>query len=344
MKKIALILIACFLSLVCFTGCTSVGKNFFGIVKGVVIQDDYEAAGRMVGEAGYMAYVIMKGDPKYDKYTAKAEEIYAALDNAEGFDTTSMNQVILEIMQAALTAKYGYVKATLITDGIRIGGVIADRLILKDVSAADATLYVKGLKEGIDEARGKTPAIALDEAEAKRQEKLAKEKAKQEGKEKEKEEQEKDEWAKPVYITCAPVKTCTFTFSNRTMDVQYRIAKELDVFGFLDPNEQPTEEKPVTKYKNVQDFIKRCELLQKYSVQKVNVWISYVKVSCDWEKDENGNDKLDKEGNKIAKCVLEEIKFLWEDDYGNVLESTCVGCQMFTELDDLIRLLDSSTF
>ena len=336
MKKIALILIACFLSLVCFTGCTSVGKNFFGIVKGVVIQDDYEAAGRMVGEAGYMAYVIMKGDPKYDKYTAKAEEIYAALDNAEGFDTASMNQVILEIMKAALTAKYGYVKATLITDGIRIGGVIADRLILKDVSAADATLYVKGLKEGIDEARGKTPAIALDEAEAKRQEKLAKEKAKQEGKEKEKEEQEKDEWAKPVYITCAPVKTCSYKFNDRTLAVQKRIAQELDKFGFLDKTEQPADEYTVPKYKNVEALITRCEDLEKFGVKKLNVWISDVKVDCKWKVGDDGKEVLDKDGNKIADCKLVSIRFLYQDFDGSIKEANCVGCVMYTELESVI--------
>ena len=121
MKKLFNVLLIAVMSALVLTGCTSTGKNFFGLVKGVVIGDDYEAAGRMVGEAGYMAYIVMKGDPKYDKYTAKMEEVYAALDAAGDFDTGSLNQTILEVARVALTAKYGYVYGTLITDGIRVG-------------------------------------------------------------------------------------------------------------------------------------------------------------------------------------------------------------------------------
>lgn len=315
MKKIALILFACVLSVACFTGCTSAGKNFFGIVKGVVIQDDYEAAGRMVGEAGYMAYVIMKGDPKYDKYTAKAEEIYAALDNAESFDTASMNQVILEIAQAALTARYGYVKAALITDGIRIGGVIADRLILKDVSAADATLYVKGLKEGIDEARAKTPQSALDAAAAKAAEKAAKEKAKKEAEAAGKEYKEETvAEATPKYIKCKVGDVCEYNFTNKTVEYQLAVAKELRDFGFLDENE-PEPEEGHSKYRNVNDFITRTETMQKFGVKTLRVWISYVKVNA---------------ANK-----LEAITFLEQLDSGKTIETKCVVCTLDHELIEL---------
>lgn len=336
MKKTAFIIMLMLACIVSFTGCTSTGKSFFGTLKGVVIGDDYEAAGKMVGEAGYMAYVIMKGDPKYDKYTSKMEEIYKALDEAGDFDTGSLNQTILEVARVALTAKYGYVYGTLITDGIRVGGVVADRMFLKNVSATDATLYAKGLKEGIDEARAKTPASALDEAAAKAKEKAEKEKAKAEGKEAELEAKKKDEWAKPIYITCKPVKVCTYKFTNRSIDIQKRISQELDRFGFLDPNEEPTEEYACTKYKNVIDFIARCERLEKFNVKKVNVWISYVRVNCKWKVDENGKEILDEKGEKIADCKLEAITFLWEDAYGNVMETDCVSCMDDTELDDLV--------
>lgn len=322
--------------LVGVTGCRNMGgKSFFGTLKGVVIGDDYEAAGKMVGEAGYMAYVIMKGDPKYDKYTAKMEEIYKLVDESGTFDTASINQTILDVARVALSAKYGYVYGTLITDGIRVGGVIADRLVMKNVSAADATLYAKGIKEGVDEARAKTPASALDEAAAKAKEKAEKAKAKAEGKEAELEAKKKDEWAKPVYITCKPVKVCTYKFTNRSLSVQKRIAQELDKFGFLDPNEEPADEYSMTKYQNVKDFIERCERLEKFNVKKVNVWISYVRVNCVWKKDADGKEILDEKGNKIADCKLEAITFLWEDAYGNVMETDCVRCMDDTELDDL---------
>lgn len=319
-----------------FTGCTSAGKNFFGIVKGVVIGDDYEAAGRMVGEAGYMAYIVMKGDPKYDKYTTKMEEIYAALDAAGDFDTASMNQTILEVARVALTAKYGFVYGTLITDGIRVGGVIADRLILKNVSATDATLYAKGLKEGIDDARAKTPLSALDEAEKARQEKIAKEKAKQEAKEKGEEYVEEDPWAKAKYITCKPVNKCHYKFNNRATDVQLRIAQELEKFGFIDPNEEAPDEYTCTKYKNVITFIERCQRMQKFNIKKVAVWISDVKVDCDWKKDEAGNFVLDENGEKIADCKLTSITFLVQDWNGETYETDCVGCVVDIELEDLL--------
>lgn len=317
------------------TGCTTTGNNFFGTLKGVVIGDDYEAAGKMVGEAGYMAYVIMKGNPKYDKYTSKMEEVYKTLDEAGLIDTVSINQTILEVAQVALSAKYGYVYGTLITDGIRVGGVVADRMIMKNVSAESAKLYAKGILEGVNEARAKTPASALDAAEAQRQEKLEKEKAKAENKEAELEQKKKDEWAKPIYITCKPVKICPYKFSNRKLSVQKRIAQELDKFGFLDPNEEPADEYSITKYKNVKDFIARCERLEKFNVKKVNVWISYVRVNCKWKVDENGKEILDEKGNKIADCKLEAITFLWEDSNGNIMETDCVSCMDDTELDDL---------
>lgn len=326
------IALACILT----TGCTSTGKSFFGIIKGVVTPDDYEAAGRMVGEAAYMGYVIMKGDPKYDKYTQKAEEIYTALDNAESFDTASVNQVALEILQASLTVRYGFVKAKLITDGVRVGGVIADRLIMKNISAADATLYAKGLKEGIDEARAKTPASALDEAAAQARAKAEKEKAKKEAEASGKEVVEEDEWAKPRYITCAPVKTCSYKFNDRTLAVQKRIAQELDKFGFLDKTEQPADEYTVPKYKNVEDLITRCEDLEKFGVKKLNVWISDVKVDCKWKTDDDGKEVLDENGNKIADCKLVAIRFLYQDFDGSIKEANCVGCVMYTELESVI--------
>lgn len=304
MKKIALILIACVLSVACFTGCTSTGKSFFGVVKGVVIQDDYEAAGRMVGEAGYMAYLIMKGDPKYDKYTTKAEEIYAALDNAESFNTASMNQVILEIAQAALTARYGYVKAALITDGIRVGGVIADRLILKDVTAEDATLYAKGLKAGIDEARSRTPLSALDAAAAQAAAKADKD-ANGDG-------AEAAEAKTPKYITCKKGESCHLAFTNRTVDVQLAIAKELKDFNFLDENEQRIGDNR-TKAENVQALVARAEKLQSLGITRLNVWISDV-----WTTPEG---------------KLSNIKFLYEEFNGDVLETDCVSCIVITEKD-----------
>jgi len=299
MKKLLTALIALML-VVGMTGCKSVAdKNFFGLVKGVVIGDDYEAAGRMVGNAGYMAYVVMRGDPKYDKYTSKAEEIYALLDNAEGFDTASVNKIFLEVMQAGLTAKYGFVKAALITDGIRIGGVIADRLFLKNVSTADANLYLKGIKEGIDEARAGTPLEALDQAAAERAAKLA----------------EKENKKNAKYITCTE-GVCEYDFSKmRGTSKQLALANELKNDGWLDYSEQPTETVLVTKADNVEHFIERTTVMKKFKVKTLRVWITYVKVNA-------------------ATHKLVDIKFVLLEDDGTQIDVDCVGCVSDIELLD----------
>lgn len=302
MKKILSLFVALVL-VVGMTGCTNTGKSFFGVVKNVVIGDDYEAAGRMVGNAGYMAYVIMKGDPKYDKYTAKAEEIYAALDNAESFDTATVNQVFLEILQAALTARYGYFKAVAITNGVRIGGVVADRLILKNVSATDANLYVKGLKEGIDEARADTPIEALDAAAASYKEKA--EKAKNE--------------ASAKYIVCEAGKPCDLDFSKmRSTAKQLVLANEI-MAGvkegkYLDPAEQRDAELNPTKYENLVDFIERTTNMKKFKVKKLRCWIGKVHVT--------------------AEGKMDVLEFLWEDEEGNILVCKCTGCVGDYELLD----------
>ena len=296
MKKIFAILFTLSLT-VAVTGCQNTGKNFFGIVKGVMVQDDYEEAGYRVGKAAYMGYVIMKGDPKYDKYTKKAEEIYLALDNAESFDTTSVNQVALEILQAALTARYGYVKATLITDGVRIGGVIADRIIMKDVSAADATLYAKGLKRGIDDARAETPQEFLDEAAAKAAEKQAKLEAKKSFK----------------YITCTEGE-CDYDFSKmRDTSKQLALAKELVKEGWVDYTEQKTDEVQITKAENIDHFIERTTNMKKLKIKTLKVWIGKIKVSSVTHK-------------------IVTIQFLHENFDGEILETNCVACEADLEL------------
>ena len=191
------------------------------------------------------------------------------------------------------------------------------------------------MKEGIDEARSKTPLSALDEAEKARQEKIAKEKAKKEAEAASKEYVEEDEWAKAKYITCKPVNTCVYKFTDRTLATQKRIAQELDKFGFLDENEEPADEYSVTKHHNVMALITRCEDLEKYGVKKLNVWISDVKVDCKWKVGEDGKEELDKDGNKIADCKLVAIRFLYEERDGSIKEADCVGCVIYTELDNI---------
>ena len=250
-----LVMLALIVSSCLWTGCSTTGKtSLLGSIKQVIVGDDYEAAGRAVGEAGYMAYVILKGDKKYEKYTAKCEELYAALDNAESETVKlgTLNQVALEVMQAALTAKYGYAKASLITTGVRIGGAVADRIIAKKVDTVAADLFINGFKEGIDEARGAAiPTTPTDTA------------------------------SLPNYITCKKGSKCMFTFTNRFTAVQLAIAKELDDYGFLDKSAVRKDPYVPTDAENVVDFIGLCEKMLELGVDKMKVWIAEVRINED---------------------------------------------------------------
>lgn len=250
-----LVMLALIVSSCLWTGCSTTGKtSLLGSVKQVIVGDDYEAAGRAVSEASYMAYVILKGDKKYEKYTAKCEELYAALDNAESETVKlgTVNQVALEVMQAALTAKYGYAKASLITTGVRIGGAVADRIIAKKVDTVAADLFIKGFKEGIDEARG--AAITTTPT---------------------------DTASLPNYITCKKGNKCMFTFTNRSTAVQLAIAKELDDYGFLDKSAVREDPYVPTDAENVLELIAKNEKLLELGIDKCNIWISEVRINED---------------------------------------------------------------
>ena len=232
------------------TGCSNIQNGgFFGMVKKVILPDDYEEAGRMVGEAGYMAYVIMKGDPKYDKYTTKMEEIWAALQagEKESFVMGDLNNTFLEVMRVAMTAKYGYVKGALITDGIRIGGVLADRLMADKVDTVKMELYLKGVKEGIEHAIAATPADAFTEF------------------------QKPTEEDKKI-IRC-PDGNCKGDLSNkRTVSYIAQAAQELLDSGYLDKNEEAPEGEH-NKYENMEQLVERCKLLKKFGIKKSLMYI-----------------------------------------------------------------------
>lgn len=245
---LALIVSSCLL-----TGCSTTGKSsLLGSVKQVIVGDDYEAAGRAVGEASYMARVILAGNPKYDKYIAKYDEFCNALANAESETVKlgTINQVALEVMEVALTAKEGPAKAKLITTGVRVGGAVADRIIAKKVDTVAADLFIKGFKEGIDEAKGAAiPSTPTDTTKA------------------------------PKYITCQKGQKCQFTFTNRSMTVQTAIAKELDDYGFLDKTEVRKDPYIPTNAENVLDLVAKNEKMMELGIDTCKVWISEVRIN-----------------------------------------------------------------
>jgi hypothetical protein len=271
MKKLFILLAAC-IAIVGMTGCTQVSKGFFGNLSKVVLPDDYEVAGQMTGEAAYMAYVIMKGDPKYDKYTAKMEEIYKALEagEKESLVMGDLNNTFLEVMRVAMTAKYGYVKGALVTDGIRIGGVIADRIVSGKVDTVKAEQYLNGVKKGVDNAIATTPADAFTEF------------------------QKPTEEDKRI-IRC-PDGNCKGDLSgNKKVSYQAQVAKELLDSGWVDPNGEPLEEGGHNIYQNLQDFVERCKILKKFGVKKTVLYLGKYEIKDNklvdlefWFQEENG--------------------------------------------------------
>lgn len=247
MKKFALLFImAALAATLVFTGCASKsgGKSMLGTVKEVIIGDDYEAAGETLGDVSVTAYTILKGNPKYDKYTGKMEKLWEALNKADGGVTAgNVNELALEVAQVALTAKYGYPYSKAITTGIRIGGAIADRIIANKVDDVAAEQFLKGFKAGVDKALADLPPDAFTPVE----------------------EAEK----KP--FEC-PDGNCTVKITNRKVSHQMAVAQELIDGNYADKTEVAPEG-DVSKYDNITHFIERCKILQKYKVKKTDLYI-----------------------------------------------------------------------
>ena len=120
---------------------------------------DYKAAGEAVGEAGYYAYAYLKQDAKYAKYTTRCEEIYAALEAAQGgdanqsIDVAAVNDAALQVLQVVLAAKYGPTQAALIMAGARIGVGFAYQLVKSKIPEDKLSLYLDGVWAGIQQAK-----------------------------------------------------------------------------------------------------------------------------------------------------------------------------------------------
>lgn len=153
------ILMVTIASLPLFTGgCKSTSVLGSSLGNNLTIAD-YKAAGEAVGEAGYYAYAYLKQDKKYAKYTTRCEEIYAALESAQGGDTeqsinvADVNDAALQVLQVVLAAKYGPTQAALITAGARIGVGFAYQLVKTKIPEDKLSLYLDGVWAGIQNAK-----------------------------------------------------------------------------------------------------------------------------------------------------------------------------------------------
>ncbi len=160
MKTLTLFLLTATLcvAIAAMTGCKS--TSVLGKTVGTTLTvQDYKAAGEAVGEAGYYAYAYLKQDNKYAKYTTRCEEIYAALEAAQGgddeatIDVAAVNDAALQVLQVVLAAKYGPTQAALITAGARIGVGFAYNLVKSKIPEDKLSLYLDGVWAGIQTAK-----------------------------------------------------------------------------------------------------------------------------------------------------------------------------------------------
>lgn len=155
-KVFYLLLVACLMFVI--TGCKSTSTLVKPLGDNLKIAD-YKAAGEAVGEAGYYAYAYLKQDGKYAKYTARCEEIYAALEAAQGgdaeqtIDVAAVNDAALQVLQVVLAAKYGPTQAALITAGARLGVGFAYQLVKSKIPEDKLSLYLDGVWTGIQTAK-----------------------------------------------------------------------------------------------------------------------------------------------------------------------------------------------
>lgn len=160
MKTLTLFLLTATLcvAIAAMTGCKS--TSVLGKTVGTTLTvQDYKAAGEAVGEAGYYAYAYLKQDNKYAKYTTRCEEIYDALEAAQGgddeatIDVAAVNDAALQVLNMVLAAKYGPQQAALITAGARLGVGFAYNLVKRKIPEDKLSLYLDGVWHGIQNAK-----------------------------------------------------------------------------------------------------------------------------------------------------------------------------------------------
>lgn len=303
MKKFALLFImAALAATLVFTGCASKsgGKSMLGTVKEVIIGDDYEAAGETLGSVSVTAYTILKGNPKYDKYTGKMEKLWEALNKADGGVTAgNVNELALEVAQVALMAKYGYAKARLITTGIRIGGAVADRLIAKKVDEVAAEQFLKGFKTGVDKALADLPPDAFAPVEK------VEEKA----------------------FTCDG-GNCDIVVTDRSVKYQRAVAEQLIEEKWVKKTDKPREGMDESDYKNVNNFIERCKELKKFGVKTTDLYIKRFK--CKTEKGTDGKD--------VRSLENIEFKIIITDEETGEIKEFDVFCVECTDIPEIVKL------
>lgn len=279
MKKYVFALIAGLMA-VLMTGCSAL--KFDGI-KQTIVGENYEAAGEIVGEAGFYAYQYLKQDKKYAEYCGKMEKVYSQIENgeltAEGIGV--INEVAMLVSEEALKAKYSDAEVFLIIRAIRIAGAIADRGVSSRIDKNSADKFFNGFMIGIAKAKG--------------------------------------QWIEPTPkpedepFIC-PDGNCKIDGLRYKNELAYQKALAKKLLTYADKNEVLTEDKIVTDYENLTHLIEHCEQLESYKVKKTLVVVDSFIIK-DSKLTSVSFLKFSSDHWVVSTCVnCEGLPELWEEN------------------------------
>lgn len=339
MKTLTLFLLTATLcvAIAAMTGCKSTSVLGKTVGETLTVQD-YRAAGEAVGESGYYAYAYLKQDKKYAKYTTRCEEIYAALEAAQGgdaeatIDVAAVNDAALQVLNVVLAAKYGPQQAALITAGARLGVGFAYNLVKRKIPEDKLSLYLDGVWAGIQKAKKNgadfiaepteiDKLVALEPSEGcdldcvidkvssrlnaggltEYDQKRLKNRLKV---------LKKQKAGTAKAFECKD-GNCIIVIDDRTVNFQTRVAQQLIDDGYANPDEKVEEGH--NAYQNCKDLIERCKVLSKFDKKETRCYIREFTI----------------EGG-----VLKTIEFRMVGYEGEFV-TDCVACCVYLELDDI---------
>lgn len=249
MKKTITIIMAALAAVIILTGCAGLDQNLLGDIKPSVSVQNPRQLGKLAGEGAYLAYVISKNNPKYDKEVAMCEDIWARIKAGDGTVTVAdINNLAIQMGSAAVANKEGWVYGAAVVLGIQAAGAFADKAVAGNVDTEALNEFLAGAVEGVNLMQATIPADALIPA-----------------------EQEKK-----VKVFDCPDGNCTVTAGSRNVKFQQRMAQQILDEGYADKEEVVKEGH--NAWQNCKDLIARCKMLRKYKVDETRCYIHHFTV------------------------------------------------------------------
>lgn len=250
MKKTAFIIMLMLSAAFVITGCAGIDKGLLGDIKpSIAATRSPKQLGKTAGQGAYLAYVVCKNNPKYDKEVAMCEETWQKLVADDGTVTIAdINNLAIQMGSAAVADKYGWVYGAAMATGMQAAGAFADNAIAGKFSKEEANQFFEGLVEGVRLMQATIPADALIPAEKE----------------------------KKVRVFDCPDGNCTVTAGSRDVKFQQRMAQQIIDDGYADKDEVVKEGH--NAYTNCKDLVTRCKMLRKYKVSETRCYIHHFTV------------------------------------------------------------------